>query len=123
MCMDWMLHHNKHKLTAVINSDSTYFVNGFNSWMHNWQRRGWRLKNHAPIKNKLLWEILFEAKQKLDIKAHWVKGHNGHKENEEADAICNFAVITKVNSLQTFNKEGYKQWTKKVIAISKDYTS
>lgn len=119
MALDYIIHHNKHKEEIIITSDSTYFCNGFNSWMHNWERRGWRLKSKEPIKNGDLWRILFEAKERLNVKAKWVRGHNGHEENEEADTICNFAVATKVNQLLTFKTvEEYKKWMSQITLIT-----
>lgn len=121
MALDYIIHHNKHKETITIVSDSTYFCNGFNSWMYNWERKGWRLKNKQPIKNGDLWRILFEAKEKLNVKAKWVRGHNGHEENEEADIICNFAVATRINQLLTFKTiEEYKKWMLLITPITLD---
>lgn len=124
MALDYITHHNKHKENVTIISDSTYFCNGFNSWMYNWEPKGWRLKNKDAVKNAELWKILFEQSNLLKVKAKWVRGHNGHEENEEADTICNFAVATRINQLLTFKTiEEYKKWMSQITPITLDLKS
>lgn len=33
-------------------SDSTYVVEGINSWRHNWKRNGWRKKAKSPYRGQ-----------------------------------------------------------------------
>lgn len=65
--------------------DSQYVVNGFNSWMHNWQKKGWKRKE-GNIKNLDLWKILFENHE--DVELVWVKGHSGNDMNEFVDVLA-----------------------------------
>lgn len=50
-----------------------------------------RLENHQqeiPGKNVELWQILDSLLSKHKIKWVWVKGHNGHPENERVDKLA-----------------------------------
>lgn len=69
---------------VTIYSDSQYCVNGFNSWMYNWQRKGW--KKRGGLKNSDLWQLMWVNKR--GIKLSWVRGHSGNKMNEFADQLC-----------------------------------
>jgi ribonuclease HI len=64
-------------------SDSSYVVKGINEWLKNWIK-----KDFKGIKNPDLWKRYVKAAEPHKIKAVWVKGHNGHKENEECDKIA-----------------------------------
>src|SRR6478752_3146381 len=71
--------------SVLIHSDSSYFVNGFNDWVHKWKKHGWTKSSGpkgTPIANREQWEMLDYLKAKLNAKAQWVKAHNNHTENE-----------------------------------------
>ncbi|MDR7276160.1 ribonuclease HI [Catenuloplanes atrovinosus] len=71
-----------------IHTDSTYVRNGITSWITGWKRNGWQTKDRKPVKNADLWQRLDEACRRHTIEWHWVKGHNGHVENERADRLA-----------------------------------
>jgi ribonuclease HI len=71
-----------------LHTDSTYVQKGIHEWIHNWKRRGWRTADNKPVKNDDLWRRLDEARQRHDVKWHWVKGHAGHELNERADELA-----------------------------------
>ena len=89
--------NNKMELTAVLEalkilkepceidlySDSTYVLKGINEWLENWVK-----KDFKNVKNKELWQKLYEVKKRHLIHIHWIKGHSGHKENEICDKIA-----------------------------------
>jgi ribonuclease HI len=70
-------------------TDSEYVRKGITTWLASWQRRGWKTASGKPVKNRDLWEALAEAASRHDIHWHWVRGHDGHPENERADALAN----------------------------------
>jgi ribonuclease HI len=74
--------------TVVVTTDSVYVKNGITSWITNWKRRNWRTASKQPVKNVDLWKRLDEAAGRHEVTWEWVKGHNGHPENERADALA-----------------------------------
>lgn len=72
-----------------IHTDSTYVRNGITTWLASWKRNGWLTAAKQPVKNADLWQRLERACARHEITWHWVKGHNGHPENERADALAN----------------------------------
>ena len=75
-------------------SDSQYLVKAFNEkWIDNWIKKGWkRGKKNEPVKNVDLWKRLLKAKAPHNVKFHWVKGHDGHPENERCDELATSAA-------------------------------
>jgi ribonuclease HI len=68
--------------------DSSYVKDGISKWIHGWKRNGWKTADKKPVKNVELWQALDEAIKRHEISWHWVKGHDGHPENERADELA-----------------------------------
>ena len=75
-----------------ITSDSKYVLKGISEWMVNWKKRGWKTAANKPVKNLDLWQRLDKARETHKIEWVWVKGHNGHIENEIADQLANQGI-------------------------------
>ena len=74
-------------------SDSQYLVNAFNQhWIDSWIQKGWKRGKNQPVKNRELWERLLKAKAPHQVTFHWVKGHDGHPENERCDQLATSAA-------------------------------
>lgn len=98
--------NNRMELTAVIQglkaltkpcdvaifSDSQYVVKGIQTWIEGWKRKGWIKADKKPVLNVELWQALDALLQRHHVRAHWVKGHAGHKENERVDALATEAA-------------------------------
>ncbi|MCK2047060.1 ribonuclease HI [Chromohalobacter moromii] len=94
--------NNRAELTAVIKAlealkrpvlvelttDSEYVQKGATEWLSGWKRRGWKTASKAPVKNADLWRQLDALLQTYTVRFHWVRGHNGHPENELADSLA-----------------------------------
>lgn len=76
---------------VVVTSDSQYLVKGMNEWLAGWVRKGWRT-TQGPVVNQDLWERLLALSQKHSIEWCWVRGHNGHPENERCDELARAAL-------------------------------
>jgi ribonuclease HI len=75
-----------------LTTDSQYVQKGVTEWLPNWKRRGWKTAAKKPVKNVDLWQRLDKAVAEHDVEWHWVRGHSGHPENEQADALANQAI-------------------------------
>jgi len=82
----------KRPVTAIITTDSQYLRKGITEWLPAWKARGWKTADRKPVKNVDLWQRLEEAMAPHRVEWHWVKGHNGHPENERADALARHGI-------------------------------
>ena len=76
----------------ALTTDSQYVRQGITQWIHGWRRNGWRTSAKQPVKNQDLWQALDALAAKHSVSWHWVKGHSGHPQNEQADALANAAI-------------------------------
>jgi ribonuclease HI len=63
-------------------------------WIEGWKRKGWVNASKQPVRNQDLWHDLIEAVLNHQIKWQWVKGHDGHPENERADKLASDAALS-----------------------------
>ncbi len=71
-----------------IYTDSKYVMHGITEWLEGWKARGWKTAAKKPVKNVDLWQEMDALVVQYDITFHWVKGHDGHPENERADSLA-----------------------------------
>lgn len=75
-----------------LTTDSQYVKKGITEWITQWKQRGWKRSNKEPVKNEDLWQRLDRATQRHQVEWLWIKGHNGHPENEIADQLANQGI-------------------------------
>lgn len=74
---------------VTIQTDSQYVADAFRkNWIVSWQKNGWRTATKKPVKNEDLWRALLEAVAPHEVRWEWIRGHNGHPENERADRLA-----------------------------------
>lgn len=74
-------------------SDSKYVVDAFNqNWIGGWLKKGWKRGKNETVKNVDLWKRLLKAKKPHQVKFIWVKGHDGHPQNERCDTLATSAA-------------------------------
>jgi ribonuclease HI len=78
----------KRPCQVILTTDSNYVRDGITKWVHGWKRNGWKTADRKPVKNGELWQALLEAAGPHVIDWRWVRGHNGHPENERADKLA-----------------------------------
>ena len=79
------------QLPVVIYSDSKYVIDTVEKgWLNNWIKTNFKGK-----KNKDLWMRYYEIAKQFQIKFSWIKGHNGHAENERCDELAVLAATGK----------------------------
>lgn len=70
-------------------TDSRYVVDGIEKgWARRWKANGWMRNRKEPAVNVDLWERLLAALDKHEVRFNWVRGHNGHPENERCDRLA-----------------------------------
>ena len=74
-------------------SDSRYLVDAFNQkWIDGWVKHGWNRPKSGPVQNSDLWKRLLKAMEPHVVTFFWVKGHDGHPENERCDRLATAAA-------------------------------
>lgn len=74
-------------------SDSKYLTDAFNQkWIDSWIKKGWKRGKNEPVKNTELWQRLLAAMEGHQVKYIWVKGHDGHEQNERCDKLATSAA-------------------------------
>ena len=81
-----------------LHTDSQYLRNGMSAWLARWKRNGWRTADRKPVKNEDLWRRLDDLAQQREVRWHWVRGHDGHPENERCDELANAAIRARRGS-------------------------
>ena len=121
-------HALKHALEYDINSlliccDSEYVVKGFNQYLTNWQRNGWKRRDGESIANPEAWQEAAALRDQLKargtmVKIQWVRGHNESSGegsafgNSLADHLATSAVMRARGGLsmcevKTSQADGY----------------
>ena len=73
-------------------SDSRYVTDAFNKhWVDSWLKKNWK-GSSGPVKNVDLWKRLLKAKEPHQVEFIWVKGHDGHPQNERCDRLATTAA-------------------------------
>lgn len=76
-----------------IYSDSAYVVNAFTQkWIYGWLKNGWKTSNKEEVKNKELWQELYEFTKIHNIEFIKVKGHSDNEYNNRCDELARNAI-------------------------------
>lgn len=83
---------------VTVHSDSRYVIDGMTKWVAGWQKKGWVNASRKPVRNADLWHDLIEAARQHSITWQWVRGHDGHPENERVDRLASDAADAAARS-------------------------
>ena len=79
----------KHPCKVDIYSDSSYVVNAFlQGWIYNWIKKNWKTASGDPVKNKELWQELYELTKIHEVNFIKVKGHSDNEFNNRCDELA-----------------------------------
>ena len=79
----------KNPCKVTVYSDSAYVVNCFNqNWIYNWIKKGWKTAGNEPVKNKELWQELYNLTKIHNVKFVKVKGHSDNEYNNRCDELA-----------------------------------
>ena len=84
----------KNPCNVTVYSDSAYVVNCFNqNWIFNWIKKGWKTSGNEPVKNKELWQELYNLTKIHNVKFVKVKGHSDNEFNNRCDELARNAIL------------------------------
>jgi ribonuclease HI len=83
---------------VTFTTDSRYIVDGMTQWVHSWARQGWKRKSGA-IENLALWREAIRAAAAHTVAWQWVRGHDGHAQNEYANHLATRAAAEQTHSI------------------------
>ena len=70
-------------------SDSAYSVNAFNQgWIYNWIKKGWKTADKKEVKNKEIWQEIYDLTKKHKVTFNKVKGHSDVELNNRCDELA-----------------------------------
>jgi ribonuclease HI len=97
-------------LHVVFTSDSRYLIDGLREWVFGWAARGW-VRKGGPIENLPLWHELLGAVRAAPVDVHWrwVRGHDGHPQNEYANHLATRAAASQTTS-GGLAESGFDAW-------------
>ncbi len=79
----------KEPCEVTIVTDSQYLVNAVEKgWAVKWKSRGWMRGKGEKALNPDLWDRLLTLLSKHKVHFEWVRGHQGHPENERCDRMA-----------------------------------
>jgi len=77
----------------IVECDSRYVCRGVSTWVEGWRKRGWRNAQGKRVKNREVWEeLMAEVERHVSVEMVWIRGHDGHPANEEADRLAGEAA-------------------------------
>lgn len=79
----------KEPCNIIITTDSSYVSKAFiEGWIWNWIKNGWKKKDKSPVLNSDLWQELLVSLKNHHYCFEWIKGHDGHHDNERCDYLA-----------------------------------
>lgn len=85
----------KRPCRVIVTTDSQYVKNGMTTWIFSWKKNGFRTTAGQPVKNVDLWRELDRLASLHEVSWHWVRGHDGHPENERVDLLARQTIPGK----------------------------
>lgn len=91
----------KRPCEVTIYTDSQYVVNAVEKgWLFEWEKKGFKKTANAD-----LWKQFLSLYRQHKVKFVWIRGHNGHPENER----CDYLAVKAASSDHLFIDTGYEQ--------------
>jgi len=96
----------KEHCKVKIYCDSKYVIEPIQKgWLFSWKVKNWTRGKKEKVKNPDLWVLLDALLQKHDVEFHWVKGHNGNRENDR----CDFLAVSASDDKNLLIDENYEK--------------
>ena len=83
----------KYPCEVELYSDSAYIVNAFEQgWIYNWKKKNWKTADGKEVKNKEIWQKLYELTKIHKVVFNKVKGHSDNELNNRCDELARKAI-------------------------------
>ena len=86
----------KGRCHVTVHTDSKYVMDGVTKYLFGWKMKGWKTADKKEVKNIDLWMKLDDLLLRHRVDWMWVRGHDGHAENERADALARGAIVKEI---------------------------
>ena len=74
-------------------SDSSYVINAFEKkWIFGWMKNNWKTSSKEPVKNKEIWQVLYDLTKVHKVNFIKVKGHSDNIWNNRCDELAREAI-------------------------------
>jgi len=84
----------KDPIHCIVITDSQYVTKGVTEWMPKWVKNNWNSRvSKSEVKNVDLWKRIHKLVNFHTVELEWVRGHQGHPENERCDAIARQTIL------------------------------
>lgn len=79
----------KEDCNLIITTDSKYVIDTIEKgWAKDWKRHQWKKSDGSDAANADQWDDILIMLEPHNYKFEWVKGHDGHSENERCDKLA-----------------------------------
>ena len=79
----------KEPCNVTLYSDSKYLIDSVTKrWVYSWRKNNWVKSDKKKALNTDLWTELLDLLDTHNVTFVWVKGHDGHRENERCDELA-----------------------------------
>ena len=78
----------KEPSAVILYSDSELLIHGMKHLAQRWSKDGWRNRRGKSLQYLPLWHELVELNRRHSISWQWIRGHNGHNEQQRADQMA-----------------------------------
>lgn len=97
-------------VSVDLHADSRYVLNGLESWIDGWVKKGWVTMAKKPVENKVQWMKLMKLRDHFgkNLKLTKVDGHSGHLYNDRCDELAVAAALDKKPKLFKGTKKDYE---------------
>ncbi|MCH6579291.1 MAG: ribonuclease HI [Nitrospinae bacterium] len=108
--------NNRMELQAILEAvkalgnGRTVRIYSDSQWSINVLTRRWRAK-----KNRDLIEAIWAFQHWKAVRLHWVRGHNGHRDNEKADRLANAAARKSGSACEA--ESSFEQFAEPSLAV------
>ena len=83
----------KNPCEVELYSDSAYIVNSFTQgWIYGWIKNNWKTSSKEPVKNKEIWQELYNLTKIHKVTFNKVKGHSDNELNNRCDELARNAI-------------------------------